>query len=136
MKVKNLLFEAIGTFVLTFSIGMSDNYLQQDQNILKSLSYFIVYLAFFQIGKKISGCHLNPIVSFAMFFVKKLDAIQTLGYTITQFSVAIVASFLVKACTKQNKSTEPTLELTMLKYSILESISSWIFVLAFLKASE
>lgn len=87
-------------------------------------------------GKNISGCHLNPVVSFAMFFTKKLDALSTLGYIITQFSVAIIASFTVKGCSKFNQSQEAPLELDLLNYIGIEAISTWIFVLAFLKASE
>lgn len=71
-----------------------------------------------------------------MFFVKKIDSILTLGYIITQFSVAIIASFIVKACSKANQAIDPPLTLNMLYYTILESIACWFFVLAFLKASE
>lgn len=71
-----------------------------------------------------------------MFFTKKIEAIETLAFVITQFSVAIVASFAVKGCSKFSNSQDAVIDLNLMNYIGIESFSSWLFILSFLKASE
>jgi aquaporin Z len=44
----------------------------------------------------VSGCHINPAVSLAMFMRKKLSASDFIGYIIAQVAGAIVAACLLK----------------------------------------
>lgn len=86
MKIKNLIFESIGTILLTFSVGMSISMIQGDKVKdlagIKALSFFMIHLFLFPIGKNISGCHLNPVVSLSFFFAKKIDAATMISYII------------------------------------------------------
>ena len=86
MKLKKLIFESLGTFLLTFAVGMSAAIVKneniKDLSNIKALSFFMVYMFLFPSGRSISGCHLNPIISFAMFFIKKIDAVEMVTYMI------------------------------------------------------
>ncbi len=44
---------------------------------------------------EISGCHINPAVSLAMFLLKKIDLKDFIGYIIAQILGALVGSFLL-----------------------------------------
>ncbi len=44
---------------------------------------------------EISGCHINPAVSLAMFLLKKIDLKEFIGYVISQILGALVGSFLL-----------------------------------------
>lgn len=96
MKLKKLIFEAIGTFLLTFAVGMSIHMIQfdnvKDLSNMKGLSFFMVYMFLFPVGRTISGCHLNPIISFAMFFIKKIDIVEMVSYMIAQILAAVASS--------------------------------------------
>ena len=44
----------------------------------------------------ISGCHLNPAVSLAMFVNKRLSLVDMIGYWVAQVAGAILAAFILK----------------------------------------
>ena len=97
--MKKYLCEGIGTLVLVFcgcfaataagAFGMGMDL------VVGSLAFgFSIVAMFFTIGK-ISGCHLNPAVSFAMFLDKRLSGKDFIGYVISQFIGALVGAALL-----------------------------------------
>lgn len=98
--MKKYAAEFIGTFVLTFfgcgSAALSggiDGVLGV-LGISMAFGLSIVAMAY-SIGN-ISGCHINPAVSFAMLLSKKLSAKDFAGYVIAQCIGAIAAAGLLK----------------------------------------
>lgn len=98
--MKKYAAEFIGTFVLTFfgcgSAALSggiDGVLGV-LGISMAFGLSIVAMAY-SIGN-ISGCHINPAVSFAMLLSKKLSAKDFVGYVIAQCIGAIAAAGLLK----------------------------------------
>lgn len=87
---KKYIAEFIGTFVLVFvacgTAIVSGNYVA----IALAFGLSVVAMAY-TIGS-ISGCHVNPTVSVAMFLNGKLSAIDLAGYVVAQFAGAVVAS--------------------------------------------
>lgn len=95
-SIKKYLAECIGTFVLTF-FGCGTAVVAQCSTE-NYAGYLITALAFglsivamaYSIGN-ISGCHINPAVSLAMFINKKLSGMDLCGYVVAQCIGAIIA---------------------------------------------
>lgn len=94
--MKKYTAEFIGTFVLTlFGCGSA----ALTGGITGSLGILGIAMAFglsivamaYAIGD-VSGCHINPAVSFAMLLTKKMDVKDFVGYVIAQFLGGIVAA--------------------------------------------
>lgn len=98
--MKKLVAEFIGTFILVFfgtgtAVFMNLNPENSVGTLGVAIAFgFTVIAAAYAIGH-ISGGHLNPAVSLAMYLDKRLSLIDFLIYTIFQILGAIVASFLI-----------------------------------------
>ncbi len=82
--IKKYLAEFIGTFVLVlFACGVAG---QTGGSLVEtSLAFGLVIVAMaYSIGN-ISGCHINPAVSIAMLFSKKMSLEDFIGYIVAQF---------------------------------------------------
>lgn len=102
---KKYLAEFIGTFVLVFiacgTAIVSSNY------VAIALAFGLSVIAMAYTFGNVSGCHLNPAVSVAMFLNGKLPLNDLIGYVIAQFAGSTVASFfhymifndIYKSCT-------------------------------------
>src|SRR5689334_23999234 len=94
--MKRYLAEFIGTFVLVFG-GCGSAVLAGDK-----IGYAGIALAFglsllamvYAIGP-ISGCHINPAVTFGFLLSKRMPASQAVGYWIAQIIGGIIASGVV-----------------------------------------
>lgn len=103
MQAKKYIAEAFGTFVLTFfgcgSAAIAGSTLG-NLGIAMAFGLSIVAMAFVIGG--VSGCHINPAVSFGLFLDKRLSATDLIGYWIAQFIGAIVAAaalaFVITCC--------------------------------------
>lgn len=98
--MKKYVAEFIGTFVLTL-IGCGSAALSGGIDgvlgvlgIAMAFGLSIVAMAY-SIGT-VSGCHINPAVSLAMFISKKLDGKDFVGYVVSQCLGAIVAALMLK----------------------------------------
>ena len=92
--MKKYIAEFIGTFVLTF-MGCGAAVLSSSSlTIAVAFGLSIVAMAY-SIGN-ISGCHINPAVSLAMFLSKKMDKNDFIGYVIAQVAGGIVAAAVLK----------------------------------------
>ena len=87
-SVKKYLAEFIGTFVLVLFACGAACVLGCDTRagyLAVALSFGLVIVAMaYSIGN-ISGCHINPAVSLAMFISKKMSLEDFIGYVIAQF---------------------------------------------------
>lgn len=88
--MKKYAAEAFGTFVLTLFGCGSAAVAGATLGIAMAFGLSIVAMAFV-IGN-VSGCHINPAVSFGLFLDKRLSAKDLIGYWIAQFIGGIVAA--------------------------------------------
>ncbi len=91
--IKKYAAEALGTFVLTlFGCGSAAvaGATLGTLGIAMAFGLSIIAMAFV-IGN-VSGCHINPAVSFGLFLDKRLSAKDLIGYWIAQFIGGIVAA--------------------------------------------
>jgi len=90
--------EFIGTFVLTFMGCGSAIFLGADTGgghlaVAFAFGLSIVAMAY-AIGG-VSGCHINPAVSFSMLLDKRLSVTEFIGYVVSQVLGAVVAAALL-----------------------------------------
>lgn len=99
--LKKLLCEFIGTFALVF-IGAGS---VVNGNVLISVALahgFTVIFIIYLFGR-ISGAHINPAITFAIYIAKKIPAKTALYYIIVQLMGASVAAFLLFYINNQNQ---------------------------------
>ena len=134
---KKYIAEFIGTFVLVFFA--CGTVLSSGGNIVAvALAFGLTIVAMAYTFGNISGCHINPAVSFAMFLNGKLSKIDFIGYICSQFLGGIVgAAFLtfffeseqLMGCSNHYwKSSDNEILPTL----ILEIILTFVFVLVIL----
>ncbi len=101
--IKKYTAEALGTFVLTLfgcgSAAIAGSVLGT-LGIALAFGLSIVAMAFV-IGN-VSGCHINPAVSFGLFLDKRLSGKDLIGYWIAQFIGGLAAAgtlaFIISQC--------------------------------------
>ncbi|OUP05935.1 aquaporin [Collinsella sp. An2] len=95
-SIKKYAAEALGTFVLTF-FGCGSAAIAGDAlgtlGIAFAFGLSIVAMAF-AIGN-VSGCHINPAVTFGLYADKRISLKDLFGYWVGQFVGGIVAAFLL-----------------------------------------
>lgn len=143
--MRKYLCEFLGTCVLVlFGCGVA--VLSGANLIATSLAFGLSIIAISYTIGKISGCHVNPAVSFAMWIDKRITTKDFAGYVIAQVLGAIVASGLLVLIFNSTTlgdidtiglgaNTFGTLagsEITMLGALIVEIVLTFVFVLAVL----
>ncbi|MDO4849242.1 MAG: aquaporin [Coriobacteriia bacterium] len=97
-SMRKYIAEALGTFTLTFfgcgSAAIAGAALGT-LGIAFAFGLSIVCMAF-AIGN-ISGCHINPAVTFGLYLDKRIEAKDVVGYWVAQFVGGIVAAALLAA---------------------------------------
>ena len=141
--MKKYLCEFLGTCVLVlFGCGVA--VLSGADLIATSLAFGLSIVAIAYTIGKVSGCHVNPAVSFAMWIDKRISTKTLIGYIIAQVLGAVVASGLLYLIF--NSTTLIGVEtlganaygdlvgsdITMLGALITEIILTFVFVLAVL----
>lgn len=98
---KKYLAEAFGTMVLVvFACGVAvacrcNGNIPNSGYLMTAAAFGLVIVAMaYSIGN-ISGCHINPAVSFAMLLSKKLSGKDFIGYVIAQFLGAIAGAAIL-----------------------------------------
>ena len=97
--VKKYVSECIGTFVLTFMGCGSAVFLgcaAAGGHLAVALAFGLSIVAMAYVIGGVSGCHINPAVSLAMFMQKKLTGKEFAGYVIAQVIGAVVAAAILK----------------------------------------
>lgn len=74
-----LFLEAFGTFILSASISLSTKFEGKDQQIVYALYFTGVFTAYY-VAKAVSGAHLNPSTTAAVYLVK-LEKIEKTNKT-------------------------------------------------------
>ena len=92
--MKKYICEFIGTLMLVlFGCGVA--VLTESEVFTTALAFGLsIVVIYYSIGS-ISGCHLNPAVSFAMFVNGKIKGSEFIKYTIAQILGAIAGSLLL-----------------------------------------
>lgn len=137
MNLKSYIAEFIGTCVLVvFGCGtacmvgcdVKGGYL------MTALSFGLVIVAMaYSIGN-VSGCHINPAVSLAMFITKKLSAKDFLGYLIAQFAGGLAGAGILCIFFDRKKGlgSNGLFDESYVKSMLIEIILTFVFVLAIL----
>jgi len=84
--------EFIGTFFLTFTVGMA---VLGDKGNFAPLAIGSVLMVMIYAGGHISGAHYNPAVTLAVWIRCKITAGDAIPYMIAQILGAVLASFMV-----------------------------------------
>ncbi len=142
--MKKYICEFIGTFILVFlgcgSAAIAGSTLGT-LGIALAFGLAIVAIAY-SVGR-VSGGHVNPAVSLAMFINKKLDKKDFCGYVVAQVLGAIVGaaclSLVISTTTLVNPglgtngfANNSTVGISMIGALFVEIIATFIFVLAIL----
>lgn len=143
--MKKYVCEFIGTFILVlFGCGSAvlAGFAVQPLGIAIAFGLAIVAIAY-SVGR-ISGGHVNPAVSLAMFINKKLSFKDFCGYVVAQVAGAFAASGLLNLIVSMTQFTnngllgangfegESAVGLTMVGALIVEAIATFVFVLVIL----
>lgn len=98
VSLKKYAAEFIGTFVLVlFGCGSAATAGGELGYLGIALAFGLSIVAMAYVIGPISGCHINPAVSLAMFMSRKLKGTDFIGYVISQILGAIAASALLYA---------------------------------------
>lgn len=92
--MKKVLCEFIGTLVLVL-FGCGTAVLTNADIVATSLAFGLSIVALAYVIGNVSGCHINPAVSFAMFLDKRLSGSELIKYIIAQILGAIVGALLL-----------------------------------------
>ena len=92
-SIKKYTAELIGTAVLVFfGVGAA---LLADSIAACAIAFGLTVVVMSVTVGRVSGCHLNPAISIAMFLDKKLSSKDLVGYIIFQIIGAIIAGALI-----------------------------------------
>ncbi|GHU75579.1 aquaporin [Clostridia bacterium] len=98
-SMRKYLAEAIGTWVLTFMgcgsavvLGASS----PGGHLAVALAFGLAIVATAYTVGQVSGCHINPAVSFAMWLHGKLETKDFVGYVVAQVAGAILAGLCLR----------------------------------------
>lgn len=137
--MKKYIAEFIGTFVLVFvACGVAAvtgcNGEANASYILTALAFGGVIVAMaYSIGS-ISGCHINPAVSLAVFINGGMDKKDCAGYLLAQFAGGIAGAAALAAIigTGMGLGTNGLFQNDIMKSLLIEIILTFVFVLAIL----
>ena len=145
--MKKSVFEFLGTFIFVFVSGLTEEMAKMKQPnggrpqgedfITVSFAAFFTYMSLFYIGRKISGCHLNPAVSFAMVFLKKTKLVEGIVFAICQLVAGFFAALLMmpfQAELDDDLTPSSAITIGYFQALILEIQMSAIFIFIFINA--
>jgi aquaporin Z len=89
--MNRLLTEAIGTFFLVYTIGLTS----LSQSVLAPFAIGSILMTMVYMGGPISGGHYNPAVTLAVFLRGKLKAVDVPLYWLAQLAGAVLAAVAV-----------------------------------------
>lgn len=143
VTLKKYLSEFLGTFVLVlFACGVAAvTGCSGEANaayVLTALAFGGVIVAMaYSIGH-ISGCHINPAVSIAVWLNKGMNTKDFIGYVVSQFLGAIAGAAVLLAMigTDKGLGANGLFEASVLKSLVIEIILTFVFVLAVLGATS
>ncbi len=141
--MKKYIAEFIGTFVLVlFACGVAAvTGCTAEANaayLLTALAFGGVIIAMAYSMGNISGCHINPAVSIAVWINKGISTKNFIGYVVAQFLGATAGAAVLMALigTDKGLGCNGLFEGSIVKSLILEIILTFVFVLAVLGATS
>ena len=139
-SIKKYIAECLGTFVLVFVACGAAAILGCDGSV-PNAAYFMTAAAFglvivamaYSVGN-ISGCHINPAVSIAMFCAGKLSLADFIGYVVSQFVGGILGGAALRALLGGDSGlgTNGLYKGEIVPSIIVEIVLTFIFVFAIL----
>lgn len=152
--MKKYVAEFIGTFVLVlFGCGsaVAINTLLANNGAGVPLGFSTLAIAFafglvivamaYSIGK-VSGCHINPAVSLAMWLTDRMNTEDLVGYVVAQFiggfcGAGVLAFILgsTKALGANGFGTLSAMNINMMQAVVIEAILTFVFVLVVLSVT-
>ena len=146
--------EIIGTMILVFvgcgTVALTTEvFIKEGQLLVNGLAFGITIICLYYALEKVSGAHLNPAVSFAMYLTKKISFKKMIVYVLCQFlGAAIGAGFLellfLDANLNMNALGSTIINEGMINYDTLglfiaffmETFFSFIFIFIFLSVTN
>ena len=147
--MKKYLCEFLGTCILVlFGCGVA--VLTKGELVATSLAFGLTIVATAYVIGNVSGCHINPAVSFAMWIDKRISGKDFIGYVAAQIIGAIIGSALLVIIINSTGlgdfrtlglgangyGTQVDSGITMLGALIVEIILTFVFVLAVLGVTK
>lgn len=147
--MKKYIAEFIGTFTLVlFGTGIA--VISGGDLVATALAFGLAIIASAYVIGGISGCHVNPAVSFAMLLDKRISVKDFIGYVISQVAGAFAGSgillFILKQTSAKKLLTIPlgvngfdalsSANITMLGAFVVEVILTFIFVYTILGVTK
>lgn len=126
--MKRLLTEAIGTFFLVLTIGLT---VVLDRP-LAALAIGSVLMVMVYMGGHVSGAHYNPAVTLAIFMRGGIEAKAVLPYMIAQLAGALLAAMVVVMVTGTSFAPRPTPESTAAAAFLVEFLFTYALALVVL----
>lgn len=145
--MKKYIVEFIGTLVLVL-FGCGTAVLTKADIVATSLAFGFSIVALAYVIGNISGCHINPAVSFAMFLDKRLSGRDLIKYIIAQVLGAIVGSLLLAliinnvfnlgdyTVTGLGQNSFGKYSINMLGAFIVETILTFVFIFTILGVTK
>lgn len=150
MRIKKYIAELLGTFILVlfgcgtavFCGGLNGGTGNGTLGVVAiALAFGLSIVAGAYAIGHISGCHVNPAVSLAMFINGKIDAIDLVGYVVAQVVGAFAGSGLLQLIVKQTSMNGfgsngygelSSIGISMTGAIIVEIVLTFVFVLTIL----
>ncbi|MBE6544329.1 MAG: aquaporin [Ruminococcaceae bacterium] len=93
LRFKKYFAELIGTAMLVLfgcgtGMAVGTDYKKGTGYLLTAFAFGLVFIAMYYSLSRISGCHLNPAVSFSMLMTRNMDIWDFIGYTVAQIAGA------------------------------------------------
>ena len=136
--MKKYISEFIGTAVLVlFGTGIA--VVSGGNLVATSLAFGLAIVSMAYVIGNISGCHVNPAVSLAMFISKKMDSKDFIGYVVAQILGALLGTALlylilsntnigVEALGANGYGSLSATNITLLGALVTECILTFVFV--------
>ena len=136
-SVRKLIAEFFGTMMLTLiACGVAA---VTGNIVATSLAFGLVLMVMIYTIGDISGCHINPAVSFGMWIAGKMKLENMIKYIIAQVAGAFVGSLLLALCLTSFKNLGANVLLNDTNAFIgliVEMILTFVFVTVILKVTE
>lgn len=144
MEFKKYVVEFSGTmFLVLLGCGAAVAYTFSAGWLAVALVFGLTVMALTYCYGNISGCHINPAVTLAMFITKKIDFKDCIGYMISQFLGGIVGILVLMIFFRTDTglgangfNTLSNWDFTWWQAFIIEMLLSWFFVMVVLAVKE
>jgi aquaporin Z len=129
--IRKLVTEAIGTFFLVLTIGLTVT----AGLPLAPLAIGAALMVMVYMGGAISGAHYNPAVTTAMLLRRKVTAPEAAGYIVAQLVGAVLAALAVYSLTDQTFVPTPAADAGVAQILLVEVLFTFALALVILNVA-